>query len=99
MNNYSDSDSEDNHSFRVPPAKITELNNWFNLEMEKAVRDVQPRVLSTVKNETSLKIVCNRKLKRGKREGESCGKSVYKYGLCSYHWNVWRKKNPFLKHP
>lgn len=37
---------------------------------------------------------CPRKLKAGKRKGESCGNPVYKLGICHRHYN---KKYHILK--
>ena len=89
------------NNFRIPPAKITEMNNLFNSEMDKAAQEHHELVnfrVSPRKN-TALVSLCTRKLKRGSRKGDLCGKSVYKYGICSYHWGVWKKNNPFLNHP
>jgi hypothetical protein len=89
------------NNFRIPPAKITEMNNLFNSEMDKIVQEqyeLADPIRAPQKN-ALLVGVCTRKLKRGNRVGDSCGKSVYKYGICSYHWGVWKKNNPFLKHP
>jgi hypothetical protein len=89
------------NNFHIPPAKITEMNNLFNSEMGKVAQE-QYEVVGFIKSpQKSAKIVgvCSKKLKRGSRKGEPCGKSVYKYGICSYHWGIWKKNNPFLKHP
>lgn len=89
------------NNFRIPPAKITEMNNLFNLEMDKAVQEQHELVYFRESPQKSVKLVgvCTRKLKSGNRKGDSCGKSVHKYGICSYHWGVWKKNNPFLNHP
>lgn len=42
---------------------------------------------------------CKMKIRRGPRKGVSCGKQVFKYGKCPYHWGVWRKANPFMRTP
>lgn len=42
---------------------------------------------------------CTMKIKRGKRKGQFCGYEVFKYKKCSRHWQIWHKKNPFLKYP
>lgn len=89
------------NNFHIPPAKITEMNNLFNSEMNKATQEQYEHVDFSVKSRKNTLLVglCTRKLKRGNRKGDPCGKSVYKHGICSYHWGVWKKNNPFLTHP
>jgi hypothetical protein len=40
--------------------------------------------------------ICKRKMQT---TGSQCTRECYKYKVCKYHWNVWRKKNPFVDHP
>ena len=84
------------NNFRSTPEKITEMNDIFNKKMNEAysekvlIREIPPQ--PPFKK-------CTRRLKRGERKGEQCLKSSYKYNMCSYHWGVWKKNNPFLNHP
>jgi hypothetical protein len=58
------------------------------------------KVKSVVKKEKGpVRRPCPMKIKRGQRKGQCCGYEVYKYNKCPRHWQIWHKKNPFLKYP
>jgi hypothetical protein len=86
---------------RPSPALVKALNNKF-------MSDMQNEVLGNIANTSDTSFindlprlanveVCKKTLIMGNRQGEKCGKAVYKCELCSYHWGLWKREHPFLK--
>jgi len=90
------------NGFHATPAKITEMNDMFNKKMDEATEKdgVTSAILAqpTQTNKPKFK-TCTRRLQRGNRKGEQCLRAAHKYGMCPYHLGVWKRNNPFLKHP
>lgn len=85
------------NGFHATPAKITEMNDAFNKKMDEAAE--KNEVTSETNKPRPKFKTCTRRLQRGNRKGEQCLRAAHKYGMCPYHLGVWKKNNPFLKHP
>ena len=99
-----DSDSD---SKQVPEVSKTETKPYPLVRQDAMVGDALIGALTRVrdgeltpfhppKKQTKL---CKRKLKNGKGKNKPCQKTATFYGMCSYHRNVWKKKNPWLSYP
>jgi hypothetical protein len=42
---------------------------------------------------------CGRLLRTGPNKGKKCQRLPKNYGMCSSHWAMWKRKNPWLISP